>query len=181
MQDTVATQYLEDALARFRWLKRLADGALIQVEDTEFFHALDAEANSIAVLVKHMAGNLRSRWTDFLTADGEKPDRRRDSEFIIEEGDTREALVARWEAGWGALFEAVETLTADDLTRPVHIRQERHTIPQAINRQLAHYGYHIGQIVLLAKHRRGARWQTLSIPRGQSETFNQTRREKSDR
>jgi hypothetical protein len=178
MPDTFATEYLEDAADHFRWLKSLADRALAQVDDQQFFHTLDLESNSIAILAKHLAGNLRSRWTDFLTADGEKPDRNRDSEFIIEEDDTREALTQKWEAGWLALFTAVDPLTPEDLSRTIHIRQEPHSIPKAINRQLAHYGYHVGQIVLLAKHMNSADWQTLSIPRGQSQTFNTDTKDK---
>jgi len=178
MPDAFAAEYLEDAATRFRWLKSLADRALTQVDDRQFFHTLDPESNSIAILVKHMAGTLRTRWTDFLTADGEKPDRNRDGEFIIEKGDTREALTERWEAGWLALFTAVDPLAPEDLSRTIHIRQEPHSIPKAINRQLAHYGYHVGQIVLLAKHLKSADWKTLSIPRGQSQTFNTDMKDK---
>jgi len=125
------------------------------------------------VIVKHIAGNLRSRWTDFLTSDGEKPDRRRDTEFeLVGAADTRESLMARWEEGWKTLFANVEPLTNEDLLREVPIRGEPHTVVRAINRQLTHYAGHVSQIVLLAKHWAGPKWQTLSIPRGQSETFN---------
>jgi hypothetical protein len=164
--------YLEDAVAQFRGLKRLADRALWQVDDAQFFAQLDAESNSLALIVKHVAGNLISRWTDFLTADGEKPGRRRDSEFLIEPGDTRAALMERWETGWQRLFDALAPLTPDDLMRTVRIRGEEHTVVQAVNRQLTHYADHVGQIVFLAKHYAGANWKTLSIPRGQSEQFN---------
>jgi hypothetical protein len=165
--------YLEDVVAQFRALKRMADRALAQVSDEQFFAQLDPESNSLAMIVKHMAGNLVSRWTDFLTADGEKPDRQRDSEFLIQPGDTRAALAARWETGWQRLFTALAPLTADDLLRTIRIRGEGHTVVQAINRQLAHYADHVGQIVFLAKHHAGAQWKTLSIPRGQSDKFNQ--------
>ena len=171
MTDTLAEHYLEDAAKVFRGLKKLADGAAAQVTDEEFFRAIDAESNSVALIMKHMAGNRRSRWTDFLTSDGEKPDRRRDSEFESE-GEDRAAIEARWEAGWQTLFDTLASLRGEDLLRTVAIRGEPHTIVQAVNRQLAHYGQHAGQIVFLAKHLRSADWKTLSIPRGQSEAFN---------
>ena len=164
--------YLDDVTALFRKMKQQGERALAQVSDEQFFAQLDAEANSLALIVKHIAGNARSRWMDFLTSDGEKPDRHRDSEFEIEPGDTRASLMQRWERGWKYLFDAPEPLGADDLMRTVRIRNEEHTIVQAINRQLAHYANHIGQIALLAKHYAGPRWQTLSIPRGKSEEFN---------
>lgn len=172
MPEPMGDHYLADAISEFRKYKRMAERALAQVDDGTFFAALDPESNSIAILVKHMAGNMRSRWRDFLTSDGEKPDRHRDTEFVIEAGDTRESLMVRWEAGWQLLFDALEPLTADDLLRTVQIRREEHTVIQAINRQLTHYPYHVGQIVLLAKHAQSSEWQTLSIPRGQSEQYN---------
>jgi uncharacterized damage-inducible protein DinB len=165
------TSYLGDALSLFRYYKQLADRAMAQLGDEQLYEVIDSEANSIAVIVKHMAGNLRSRWTDFLTADGEKPDRDRDSEFT-DPPRPREALMRAWEEGWAALFTALEPLTDDDLTRRITIRGEAHSVMQAINRQLGHYAYHCGQIVLLAKHYQGENWQTLSIPRGQSARFN---------
>lgn len=168
----MSEHYLKDAVLQFRKMKELADRAVAQVADEHLFVALDEEANSIAVIMKHIAGNLRSRWTDFLTSDGEKPDRHRDSEFIVEEKDTKEELLARWEAGWRCLFDALAPLGPDDLNRTVLIRSEPHTVVQAINRQLTHYAYHIGQIVFLAKHFASSRWQSLSIPRGKSEEFN---------
>ena len=171
MTDTLAGHYLEDAAKVFRGLKKLADGAAAQVSAEEFFRAPGAESNSIALIMKHMAGNLRSRWTDFLVSDGEKPDRRRDSEFESE-GEDRAALEARWEAGWQTLFDTLASLRGEDPMRAVTIRGEPHTIVQAVNRQLAHYGQHVGQIVFLAKLLRAAEWKTLSIPRGQSEAFN---------
>jgi len=166
------TSYLEDALAVFRYYKTLAERAMAQVSDEHLFTVLDAEANSIAVIVKHMTGNMRSRWTDFLTTDGEKPDRNRDSEFI-DPPATRSALLADWEDGWARVFAALEPLTEADLTRTVTIRGEAHSVMQAVNRQLAHYPHHVGQIVLLAKHFASDHWQSLSVPRNRSAEFNQ--------
>ena len=163
--------YLEDSLAEFRYYKKLADGAMEQVNDQELFALLDDEANSIAILVKHMAGNMRSRWTDFLTTDGEKPNRERDSEFM-DPPTTREELMALWESGWTCLFRALEPLTEADMGRTITIRGEAHSVMQAMNRQVAHYAYHVGQIVLLAKHYAGERWQSLSVPKNKSAEFN---------
>ncbi len=165
------TSYLQDALALFRYYKRLAERAMEQVTDEQLFAVLDPEANSIAIIVKHMAGNMRSRWTDFLTTDGEKPNRNRDSEFV-DPPATRNQLLAEWEHGWSCVFNAVEPLTDADLGRTVTIRGEAHSVMQAINRQLAHYAHHVGQIVLLAKHFACDRWQSLSVPRNQSAEFN---------
>lgn len=164
--------YLPDAVLEFRKTKALADRAMEQVSDVDFFGSLDAETNSIAVDVKHMAGNMRSRWTDFLTTDGEKPDRNRDSEFVLDATDTRPQLLTRWESGWQIVFGAIEPLGAADLERIVTIRTEPHTVLQAINRQLTHYAYHVGQIVLLSKHYAAANWKTLSVPRRKSEEWN---------
>ena len=165
------TSYLKDALDLFRYYKGLADKAMAQVTDEQLIATLDSEMNSIAVVVKHMAGNMRSRWTDFLTSDGEKPDRDRDSEFA-EPPATREALLAIWEEGWRCVFTALEPLSEQDLQRTVTIRGEAHSVMQAINRQLAHYSYHYGQIVLLAKHFKHDEWRSLSVPRRQSADFN---------
>ena len=173
MTDSLAEHYLKDAARVFRGQKKLADGAVAQVSDEEFFRAIDAESNSIAVIMKHMAGNMRSRWTDFLTSDGEKPDRRRDTEFVVE-GDDRKAIEERWEAGWRTVFETLESLKPEDIDRAVLIRGEPHTIVEAVNRQLSHYGQHTGQIVFLAKHLKSSGWKTLSIPRGKSEEFNKS-------
>jgi len=163
--------YKADALASFRNYKKMAERAIDQVSDDEFFRTIDAEANSIAVIVKHVAGNLHSRWQDFLTTDGEKPTRNRDTEFELT-ADTRESLKQFWEAGWETLFDNVEPLTADDFAKTVTIRGEPHTVVEAINRQLTHYSYHVGQIVLLAKHFRSADWKTLSVPKNRSAEFN---------
>jgi len=165
------TSYLEDSLALCRFYKELAERAMDQVTDEQLFATLDEEANSIAIVVKHMAGNMRSRWTGFLTTDGEKPDRNRDSEFV-DPPATRKALLVAWEDGWATLFRALEPLTDADLGRTITIRGEAHSVMQAINRQVAHYAHHVGQIVLLAKHFAGGRWQSLSIPRNQSADFN---------
>jgi hypothetical protein len=165
------TSYLEDSLAIFRYYKKLAERAIDQVADEHLFTVLDPEANSIAIVVKHMTGNMRSRWTDFLTADGEKPDRDRDSEFI-DPPATRAALMADWENGWARVFDALEPLSDEDLGRTITIRGEPHSVMQAINRQLAHYPHHIGQIVLLAKHFASGQWQSLSVPRNKSADFN---------
>ncbi|HEX8713489.1 MAG TPA: DUF1572 domain-containing protein [Terracidiphilus sp.] len=165
------TSYLEDSLALFHHSKALADRAMAQVRDEDLFTVLDDEANSIGVVVKHMAGNMLSRWTDFLTSDGEKPNRDRDSEFVDPPG-TRAALREMWERGWACLFGALEPLSDADLERTVMIRGEAHSVMQAVNRQVAHYSYHVGQIVLLAKHFAGKGWQSLSVPRDKSAEFN---------
>lgn len=165
------TSYLEDSVELFHHYKRLAERAMQQVADEQLFAALDAEANSIAIIVKHLAGNMRSRFTDFLSSDGEKPDRNRDSEFE-QPAASRAELMAQWEAGWRIVFSALEPLTDEDLESTVRIRGEAHSVMQAINRQVAHYAYHVGQIVLLAKHAAGGRWESLSIPRGRSAEFN---------
>jgi len=156
---------LDDFLFQLRKLKSQADKAMAQVDEAQFFALIDEDSNSIALIVKHVAGNMRSRWTDFLTTDGEKPDRHRDTEFERGSGETRETILARWEAGWNVLFGAITSLTPADLGKTVTIRNEPHTVVQAINRQLSHYSAHVGQIVLLAKHFAGPNWKTLSIPK----------------
>jgi hypothetical protein len=164
------TSYLKDSLAIFRHYKGLADRAMAQVTDEQLLAAIDDESNSIAIIAKHMAGNMQSRFTDFLASDGEKPSRKRDREFV-DPAPSRRALLASWEAGWARLFLTLESLSEDDLARTVTIRGEAHSVMQAINRQVAHYGYHIGQIVMLAKHLNHAGWTSLSVPRGQSEQW----------
>lgn len=158
------TSYLEDSLALFRYYKKLAERAMEQVTDEQLFMSLDEESNSIGIIVKHMAGNMRSRWTDFLTTDGEKPDRHRDTEFV-DAPATRAELLKVWEDGWALVFAALEPLSDTDLGRTVTIRGEAHSVMQAVNRQIAHYAHHVGQIVFLAKHFAHDRWQSLSIPR----------------
>jgi hypothetical protein len=168
----LAQHYLEEARRQFRGYKRLGEGALAQLKDEELFLALDPESNSAAIIVKHMAGNMRSRFTDFLTTDGEKPDRHRDQEFELSSETNRADVIRWWESGWACVFSAIEALQPEDIQRAVTIRGEQHTVLQAINRQLAHYAYHVGQIVFLAKHLRSKDWKSLSIPRGQSEEAN---------
>lgn len=165
------TSYLADSLTIFRMNKSLGERAMAQITDEQLYATLDREANSIAIIIKHMAGNMRSRWTDFLTSDGEKSDRDRDSEFVAPPS-TRGELMRMWEDGWACLFSALEPLTEADLARIVTIRGERHSVMQAINRQLAHYAYHVGQIVLLAKHFACDDWKSLSVPRNRSAEFN---------
>lgn len=172
MNGEFISNYHADALQSFRNYKKLAERAIEQVSDEEFFAAIDDEANSIAVIVKHIAGNLVSRWRDFLTTDGEKPDRNRDAEFEVGDGDTLEALMEFWERGWQTLFDNLGPLTIEDFSRKVTIRGQEHSIVEAIDRQLTHYAYHVGQIVLLAKHFRSAEWRSLSIPRNRSAEFN---------
>ena len=164
------TSYLEDSITLFRYYKQLGERAIEQVTDEQLTAVLDPEMNSIAITVKHMAGNMRSRWTNFLVSDGEKPDRHRDTEFV-EPPSNRESLMAMWEKGWGYLFEALEPLSDKDLERTITIRGEAHSVMQAINRQIAHYSYHVGQIVLLAKHFNASGWKSLSVPRGRSDEF----------
>ena len=161
----VSSAYLDDVKSQFGKMKKLADDAVAQVQDTELAQRLDPESNSIALIMRHMAGNLRSRFTDFLTTDGEKPNRNRDGEFEEFREMTRRNVVDDWESGWRVLFGALDTLTPGDLLRDVFIRGERHSVMQALDRQLTHHSYHVGQIVFLAKHLRSAEWRTLSIPR----------------
>ncbi|MHB8733745.1 MAG: DUF1572 domain-containing protein [Terriglobales bacterium] len=164
---------MRDSIGLFHYYKRLGERAMEQCPDEGLFATLDAESNSIAVIVKHMAGNMRSRWTDFLTTDGEKPDRNRDSEFETPP-QTRAELMALWERGWTCVFNALEPLTDADLTRTVTIRTETHSVMQAINRQVAHYAHHVGQILFAAKHftvAKTGKWESLSVPRGKSTQF----------
>lgn len=164
--------YLDDCLLQLKKLKKQAERAIAQVTDEHFFATLDSESNSIALLMKHIAGNMRSRWTDFLTTDGEKPNRNRDREFEQEPEDTREKIMTIWENSWALTLATISALKPEDLGRTVMIRKEPHSVLQAINRQLSHYSAHIGQIVQLAKHYAGANWQTLSVPRRKSKEFN---------
>ena len=164
-------QYLDDTVRQLRKLKGQADKALAQIRPEDLFATLDPEANSIAVIMKHMAGNMRSRWTDFLTSDGEKPDRHRDTEFEVGEADTREQILSVWEDGWSRVLGALTSLAPADLEKTVRVRGEAHSVIEAINRQVSHYAAHVGQIVLLAKHFAGPQWQSLSIPKGKSRDF----------
>lgn len=167
----VATHYLDEIRRQLRGHKRMAESAMAQLSDQEFFAGIDPEANSVAVIVKHIAGNARSRFTDFLSTDGEKPDRFRDREFEIALQTSRSEVMRWWEEGWNIVFTTLDSLTPEDISRTITIRGEPHTVLQALNRALAHYAQHIGQIVFLAKHLRASEWKTLSIPRGKSEEF----------
>ncbi len=164
-------QYLKSAERQFRMYKMLADKAIERVDDKGLDWRPDAESNSIHTIIKHMWGNMLSRWTDFLTTDGEKPWRTRDAEF---EDDmySREEVIQKWEEGWTCLFNALASITDDDLGKVIYIRNEGHTILEAINRQVAHYSYHVGQIVYIAKVLKGKDWESLSIPRNRSESYN---------
>src|SRR5256714_2406874 len=169
---SLGAHYLEDALYTFRYYKQLAEKAFGQISDEDFFRTIDDESNSIAVNIKHMAGNMLSRWTDFLTTDGEKPERDRDMEFVMLPETTKDDMLAFWEKGWKVTFDAVDPLTPGDLLRTVTIRGQDHTVVQAIDRQMAHYAYHVGQIVYLAKHFKSSDWQSLSVPKNKSVEFN---------
>lgn len=164
----IEQQFLDDTRLQLNKLKAQADRAMAQIDDEHLFATLDPDANSIATIMKHMAGNMRSRWTDFLTSDGEKPDRNRDTEFELSPSDTAARIKELWEHGWAVLLGVISSLTPADLDRTVTIRGEPHTVVEAVNRQTTHYAAHVGQIVMLAKHYAGPRWQTLSIPRGKS-------------
>jgi Protein of unknown function (DUF1572) len=174
MPHQLSTSYLQDSIGLFHYYKKLGERAMAQCPDEALFVTLDAESNSIAIIVKHLAGNMRSRWLNFLTTDGEKPDRNRDTEFETP-ASTRAELIEQWEHGWNYLFDALEPLTEADLTRTVTIRTEPHSVMQAINRQIAHYAHHVGQILFLAKHltfTKTGKWESLSVPRGKSAEMN---------
>lgn len=180
MSEKIIEDYLSETIEGFRSYKKLAERAIEQVSDEEFFRSIDAESNSIAVIVKHIGGNLRSRWTDFLTTDGEKADRNRDVEFVTET-DSRETMMQVWETGWSALFSTLESLAATDLEKIVQIRGEDFTVVKAISRAALHTVSHVGQITFLAKHLRVADWKTLSVPRNQTAEFNEWLRAKDDK
>ena len=169
---SIGQHYLDDALRRFRDYKKLAERAFAQISDEEFFRPLDEESNSIAINMKHIAGNMISRWTDFLTTDGEKPERNRDLEFVMLPETSKDDMFVYWERGWQCVFDALEPLKPEDLLRTIRVRGQDHTVVQAINRQLAHYAYHVGQIVFLAKHFKSGEWQSLSVPKNRSAEFN---------
>jgi len=171
---TESEDFLSLAIREFRRLKKLSDDAVSQLTSDQFFQSESDGDNSIAIIYKHLAGNMRSRWRDFLTTDGEKPDRDRDAEFVLQSGDTYDSLIERSQEGWNFLFEALSPLETKDLTRPVRIRGEELSVMQATARQMTHYAYHVGQIVYLAKHLAGKDWKSLSIPRGGSVRFNQS-------
>ena len=175
---SIGANFLEDALWTFRYYKQLAERAFAQIDDADFFRVIDEESNSIAVNMKHMAGNMISRWTDFLTTDGEKPERNRDLEFVMLPETTKAEMIAYWEKGWQCIFQALAPLRPEDLMRTITIRGQDHTVVQAINRQIAHYAYHVGQIVYLAKHFKSSAWQSLSVPKNRSSEFNRFLAEK---
>ena len=178
---TSENPFLYDCIQQYERVKQLAERAMQQVDDDHFFRDLGDDSNSIAIIVKHMAGNMRSRWTDFLTADGEKPDRNRDSEFTLDDAETRPQLMAAWDTAWALVLDTIGELSDTHLDATVLIRGEAHTVREAVLRQLNHYAYHAGQIVLIAKIGAGASWKSLSVPRGKSEEFNRAIRRGSER
>lgn len=180
MYEQILQNFLDESIATFRNYKILAEGAIEQVSDEEFSKLIDAESNSIAVICKHVGGNLRSRWTEFLTTDGEKPDRNRDAEFTAET-DSRDAVMQTWETAWNALFDSLEALTIEDLEKIVQIRGEDFTVVKAVSRSITHTAYHVGQIALLAKYFRSEAWKTLSVPKNQSAEFNDWLKAKEDK
>ncbi|HEU4585988.1 MAG TPA: DUF1572 family protein [Gemmatimonadaceae bacterium] len=177
--DALGSAFLTDVRKRFESMKTAVERAAAQVSDEQFFQPLEEDGNSIALLMKHMSGNLESRFTDFLASDGEKSTRDRDGEFVREAGDTRETIAAKWERGWSALWGALDSLNARDLLKTVRIRGEAHTVVQALLRQVAHQSQHAGQVVILARHWAGEGWETLSIPRGKSKEFGARMRERA--
>ena len=178
MSSEIDSLYLDEIFRGLRGHKRLADDAIAQLSDEEFFALASPDGNSVAIIVKHMAGNLRSRFTDFLSSDGEKPDRNRDQEFIVESAASREDILRAWEQQWHLVFDTINSLQPEDLSRTVTIRAQPHTVLQALNRAALHLAYHSGQIVFLAKHWKGGDWRSLSVPKGQSEQVNAAMREK---
>ncbi|MFZ0313814.1 MAG: DinB family protein [Candidatus Korobacteraceae bacterium] len=168
----LGTHYLDEVFRGLRGHKRLADDSIAQLSDQQFFAQPDPESNSVAIIVKHMAGNLRSRFTNFLTTDGEKPDRHRDEEFLTPSDTSRDQLLQWWEQNWQLLFDTINSLQPGDLERSVTIRGQKHSVLQALNRAVSHCAYHTGQITFLAKHWKGSDWKSLSVPKGQSEQFN---------
>lgn len=170
--ETLGENYLRNCLKEFKGLKDLGEKTFSQLKDEDFFWSSDEESNSIAIIVRHLSGNMISRWTDFLTTDGEKQNRNRDEEFDRLFYTDKDDVISRWEKGWQRVFETIESLHAEDLLKSIYIRKQKHTVIEAINRQLTHYGYHIGQIVYIGKHMESANWKSLSIPRGKSKEFN---------
>ncbi len=178
MSSDFGFRYLDEVFRGLRGHKRLADDAIAQLSDEQFFALPSPESNSVAIVVKHMAGNMRSRFTDFLTSDGEKPDRNRDREFTMHADAKREEILRAWEQQWQLVFNTINSLHPDDLDRTVTIRGQPHSVLQALNRAATHLAYHTGQIVFLAKHWKGGEWKSLSVPKGQSEQVNAAMREK---
>ena len=178
MGSETGRHYLDEVFRGLRGHKRLADDAIAQLSDEQLFAQPSAESNSVAITMKHMTGNMHSRFTDFLVSDGEKPDRNRDQEFVMHEAASREAILRDWEQQWKLVLDTVQSLRPEDLGRTVTIRNQPHSVLQALNRAMLHLAYHTGQIVFLAKHWKGADWKSLSIPKGQSEQVNAAMREK---
>jgi len=170
---SLGKEFLQTAIRRLKYYKDLGDKTFEQLNDWDFHYQPNEESNSIAIIVQHMAGNMLSRWTNFLTEDGEKEWRQRDDEFEIH-SCTKPELIELWEKGWHCFFTAIESLKKKDLKKTILIRNEPLTVVDAINRQLAHYPYHVGQIIHIAKIIKGKNWNTLSIPKGQSQEFNNT-------
>ncbi|MEO8663967.1 MAG: DUF1572 family protein [Ignavibacteria bacterium] len=173
MEQTIGKHYLENAITEFRKLKQLGDKSFHQIKDEDFFRSPDEESNSIAIIVRHMSGNMISRWTDFLTTDGEKENRNRDEEFEKLFYTDKDDIQSRWERGWKCLFDSLNSLSEKDLMSEIRIRDQPMSVIEAINRQLTHYGYHLGQIVYIAKHLEGDNWKSLSVPKGGSKEFNE--------
>lgn len=169
--NTFSTNYLESARKQFEYYKQLGDRTFDQLAEKDFFWQFNPESNSIAIIVRHLWGNMLSRWTDFLTSDGEKEWRNRDAEFEASIKTERE-LREKWEAGWACVFQALDSIHEDNFNTTVYIRNMGHTIPEAVNRQMAHYAYHVGQIVFIGRMIKGRDWQSLSIPKGQSAAYN---------
>lgn len=167
----MTTDFLPSIKKQFEYYKLLGEKAIAQVDDEKLFWQYNDDSNSIAIIIKHLWGNMRSRWTDFLTSDGEKESRDRDAEFE-NDSTTREELLQKWNEGWTCLFHAIDPLTTVDLEKMIYIRNQGHTVMEAINRQLAHYSYHVGQIVFLAKMLAENGWTSLSIPKGDSQAYN---------
>ena len=174
-EETLGAAYLSDIVRTYRFYKSLGDGAIAQVSDADLHTLVDPDSNSIAIIVRHVAGNLQSRFTDFLTSDGEKPDRDRDAEFETPAEMSRDQILASWNAAWAVMMASVEALTPEDLLRTVYIRGEAFLVVEALSRSVTHTAYHVGQIVMVAKHVAGPNWKSLSIPKGQSPKFKNLR------
>ncbi len=176
MSTSAETIYIQSAVKRFKYYKELADKTFVQLEEKDFNFQPDSESNSIAVIIRHMSGNMISRWTNFLTEDGEKSWRKRDDEFAVH-SFTKQQLLEEWEKGWKVMLDVLEHLTEDDLVKTIYIRHEPHIVIDAINRQLSHYPYHVGQIVYIGKMIKRASWKSLSIEKGKSADFNERKKQ----
>ncbi len=168
--ESIARFYLEEVKSNIKGLKTQGERVFLQLSTEELFWTPNTESNSIAIIVKHLSGNMVSRWTDFLTTDGEKPDRHRDTEFI-DDMETKEELMAIWEKGWDVFLKTIDSLSEEDMMKTVYIRKEQLNVLSAIQRQITHYSSHIGQIIYIGKQLKGSNWGTLSIPRGKSDQY----------